>query len=297
MAINDFGDKKVKKVRRKIWHSVRRYIGIFIGSSITAVGLTALQIPNKIAAGGAAGVATIVYSLTGLDPGIMLFAINIPLLILSGFVIGWRFSWYSVLGGLMTSAMVYVTGGMPALTNDAFLAALYGGVVTGVGMGLVFRSGGSTGGTDLAARLANHFTGVPIGQSLLLIDATIVTAAGFFFGPELAMYALIAIFVTTRVIDFVQEGFFSVKALIVISDHSEPIAKAIMSEVGRGVTYLHGEGGFSRQAKRALLVVVSRAELTAIKDIVETVDQRAFVIVVDAHEVLGEGFRELSTTI
>lgn len=284
-------------MRRGIWHTVRRYIGILIGSAITAIGLTALEIPNKIAAGGAAGVATIIYFLTGLDPGIMLFAINIPLLILSGFIIGWRFSWYSVLGGLVTSALVYVTGGIPVLTDDAFLAALYGGVVTGVGMGIVFRSGGSTGGTDLAARLVNHFTGIPIGQSLLLIDATIVAAAGVFFGPELAMYALIAIFVATRVIDFVQEGFFSVKALIVISDHAEPIADAIMTKVGRGVTYLHGEGGFSRKAKRALLVVVSRAEMTAIKEIVENEDKRAFVIVVDAHEVLGEGFRELSTTV
>lgn len=284
-------------MRKKIWISAQQYMGIVLGSLITAVGLNALLIPNRIAAGGASGVATIVYFLTGLEPGIMLFLINIPLLVISGFIVGWRFSWYSVIGGLATSAWVYLTGHLMTWTDNAFLASLYGGVVTGIGMGIVFRSRGSTGGTDLLARLLNHFTGLPIGQALLLIDATIVTVAGIVFGAELAMYALIAIFVTTRVIDFVQEGFFSVKALIIISDHEEAIANAILAELGRGVTYLHGEGGYSRLAKRALLVVVSRAELSATKAVVQRHDPKAFVIVVEAHEVLGEGFRELSTTI
>jgi uncharacterized membrane-anchored protein YitT (DUF2179 family) len=284
-------------MRQKIWIGVQHCLGILLGSLITAVGLNALEIPNKIAAGGAAGIATIVYFLTGLPAGIMLFLINIPLLVLSGFVVGWRFSWYSVVGGLATSAWVYLTDGMPVWTDNAFLAALYGGVVTGIGMGIVFRSHGSTGGTDLLARLLNHFTGLPIGQALMFIDASIVSLAGFIFGAELAMYALIAIFVTTRVIDYVQEGFFSVKALIIISENEEAIANGILADLGRGVTYLHGEGGYSRVARKALLVVVSRAELSFTKALVEKHDPKAFVIVVEAHEVLGEGFRELSTTI
>ena len=284
-------------MRQKFWIDAKRYGGILLGSFITAVGLNALEIPNKLAAGGAAGIATIVYFLTGLEPGVMLFLINIPLLIISGLIVGWRFSWYSVVGGLATSGWVYLTSRMPAWTDNAFLAALYGGVVTGIGMGIVFRSHGTTGGTDLLARLLNHFTGLPVGQALLFIDASIVTLAGFMFGAELAMYALIAIFVTTKVIDYVQEGFFSVKALIIISDYNEAIANEILAELGRGVTYLHGEGGYSRLAKRALLVVVSRAELFSTKALVQRHDPKAFVIVVEAHEVLGEGFRELSTTI
>lgn len=284
-------------MRQKIWLEAKRCAGILLGSLITAVGLNALEIPNRIAAGGAAGIATIVYFLTGLEPGLMIFLINIPLLLISGFIVGWRFSWYSVIGGLATSGWVYATSRLPVWTDNAFLAALYGGVVTGIGIGIVFRSHGSTGGTDLLARLLNHFTGLPIGQALLLIDASIVTLAGFVFGAELAMYALIAIFVTTRVIDFVQEGFFSVKALIIISDQEAAIADEILGELGRGVTYLHGEGGYSHLAKRALLVVVSRAELSSTKALVQRQDPKAFVIVVEAHEVLGEGFRELSTTI
>lgn len=284
-------------MRQRLWIGFKRYTGILLGSLITAVGLNALEIPNKIAAGGAAGIATIIYHLTGLEPGIIIFLINIPLLIICGLIISWRYSWYSVVGALATSGWVYLTNATPVWTDNALLAALYGGVVTGVGMGIVFRSNGSTGGTDMLARLLNHFTGIPIGQALLFIDGSIVAAAAVVFGAELAMFALIAIFVTTKVIDYVQDGFFSVKALIIISDQSESIAQDIMQEMGRGITYLHGEGGYSRLAKRALLLVVSRSEMSAAKALVQRHDPRAFVIVVEAHEVLGEGFRELSTTI
>ncbi len=282
---------------KQFWSAVRQFGGIVLGSLITAVGLNALQIPNKIAAGGAAGVATIVYHLTGLEPGMVIFLINIPLLVACGLILGWRFSWYSVIGALATSGWVYLTSNIPVWTHDALLGAVYGGVVCGIGMGIVFRSRGSTGGTDMLARLVTHFTGLPIGQALLIIDAAIVTVAGVVFGAELAMFALMTIFVTTKVIDFVQDGFFAVKALIIISSQSETIAHQIMQVMGRGVTYLHGEGGYSRQAKKALLVVVSRAEMSVAKGLVQRHDPAAFVIVVDAHEVLGEGFRELSTTI
>lgn len=283
--------------RKRIVRTVTQYVGIILGSFITALGVNALQIPNRIAAGGAAGIATIVYHLTGFEPGLTLLLINVPLLIISGFVIGWRFSWFSVFGGLVTSGWVYVTSNITPWTDDPILGALYGGVVTGIGIGIVFRSRGSTGGTDLAAGLLRRLTGLPIGQALLLIDTLIVAGAGFVFGPDLAMYALVSIFVCTRVIDYVQEGFFSVKALIIVSDAGEAIADQIMNELERGVTYLHSEGGFSREHKKTLLVVVSRPEIITVKTLVQALDERAFVIVMDAHEVLGEGFQELSTTI
>ncbi|HBK85735.1 MAG TPA: hypothetical protein DDZ53_06880, partial [Firmicutes bacterium] len=204
--------------RKRIAHTLTQYLGILLGSFITAVGVNALQIPNRIAAGGAAGIATIIYHLTGFEPGITLLLINIPLLIISGLIIGWRFSWFSVFGGLATSGWVYATSNIIPWTDDPLLGAIYGGVVTGIGIGIVFRSRGSTGGTDLAAGLVHRLTGLPIGQALLLIDSLIVGGAGYVFGPNLAMYALVSIFVTTRIIDFVQEGFFAVKALIIISE-------------------------------------------------------------------------------
>ena len=215
--------------------TITQYIGIILGSLITALGVNALQIPNKIAAGGAAGIATIIYHLTGLEPGITLLLINIPLLIISGLIIGWRFSWFSVIGGLATSGWVYLTSGIQPWTDEPILGAVYGGVVTGIGIGIVFRSHGSTGGTDLAASLINRLFGLSIGQALLLIDTTIVVAAGVVFGADLAMYALISIFVTTRIIDYVQEGFFSVKALTIISDQNEVIAQQIMEDLRRGL--------------------------------------------------------------
>lgn len=283
--------------RKRIARTLTQYLGIVLGSFITAVGVNALQIPNRIAAGGAAGIATIVYHLTGLEPGITLLMINIPLLIINGLVIGWRFSWFSVFGGLVTSGWVYALSNLTPWTDDPLLGAIYGGVVTGIGIGIVFRSRGSTGGTDLAAGLMHRLTGLPIGQALLLIDTLVVGGAGYVFGPDLAMYALVSIFVSTRVIDFVQEGFFAVKALIIISEAGDAIADQILTELERGVTYLHSEGGFSHQPKKTLLVVVSRSEIITVKTLVQALDPRAFVIVMDAHEVLGEGFRELSTTI
>lgn len=282
---------------KRLTRTLAQYLGIILGSFITALGVNALQVPNRIAAGGAAGIATIIYHLTGFEPGFTLLLINVPLLIITGFVVGWRFSWYSVLGGLATSGWVYVTSNITPWTDDPILGALYGGVVTGIGVGIVFRSRGSTGGTDLAAGLLRRFTGLPIGQALLLIDALVVAGAGFVFGPNLAMYALVSIFVTTRVIDYVNEGFFAVKALLIISDQGEAIAQQIMTDLERGVTYLHSEGGFSGAPKKTLLVVVNRSEIITIKNLVRALDNRAFVIVIDAHEVLGEGFQELGTTI
>ncbi len=281
---------------KRIVRTVTQYIGILFGSFVTALGVNALQVPNRIAAGGAAGIATIVYHLTGFEPGLTLLLINIPLLLISGFVIGWRFSWFSVFGGLATSGWVYATSNITPWTDDPVLGALYGGVVTGIGIGIVFRSRGSTGGTDLAAGLLRRLTGLPIGTALLLIDTLIVGGAGFVFGPDLAMYALLSIFVCTRVIDYVQEGFFGVKALLIVSDAGEAIADQIMNELERGVTYLHSEGSFSGQPKKTLLVVVSRPEIITVKTLVQAIDEQAFVIVMDAREVLGEGFQDLSTT-
>lgn len=283
--------------RKRIARSLAQYFGIIFGSLITALGVNALQIPNRIAAGGASGIATLVFHLTGFEPGLTLLLINVPLLLLSGFILGWRFSWFSVFGGLATSGWVIATSNIAPWTLDPILGALYGGVVTGIGIGIVFRSRGSTGGTDLAAGLLRHLTGLPIGQSLLLIDALIVVGAVIVFGPDLAMYALVSIFITTRVVDFVQEGFFVVKALIIISDQGEAIATQIMTELERGVTYLQSEGGFRRESKKTLLVVVSRSEIITVKSLVQALDAQAFVIVIDAHEVLGEGFQELSTTV
>ncbi|KAF0193802.1 MAG: hypothetical protein FD169_2262 [Bacillota bacterium] len=267
------------------------YIGIIFGSVIVAIGLNALLIPNKIAAGGASGIATILYHIFKISPGIVLLAINVPLLIASSLIFGMRFGVYTIIGSLATSLAVELTQGIPLLTSDPLLAALYGGVVAGVGMGIVFRFRGSTGGTDIAAKFLSHYTGISIGQSLLAIDALVVIGAGIIFGAEFALYALIAIFVTTKLIDVVQEGFYSAKALFIVSGKADDIAHELMTRLDRGVTVFPSRGGFSKQDKSTLLCVVGRTELTRAKRLVLEVDRQAFIVVTDAHEVLGEGFR------
>jgi uncharacterized membrane-anchored protein YitT (DUF2179 family) len=170
------------------------------------------------------------------------------------------------------------------------LASIYGGVVAGLGMGIVFRFRGSTGGTDIAAKLAAHYTGLSLGEALLAVDALVVVAAGIVFSPEFAMYALFAIFVTSKMIDIVQEGLYSGKALFIISTESEAIASSLLHQLGRGVTVFPSRGAYSNIPRDTLLCVVGRGETGRAKSIIRTADQTAFVIVTDAKEVLGEGF-------
>jgi len=272
------------------WRRIIEYAGIIIGSIIVGVGLNALLIPNRIAAGGASGIATIVYHLWGWSPGIVLLAINIPLLVASFIVFGMRFGIYTILGSLATSLAVEFTQGITVLTHDPLLASIYGGVVTGIGMGIVFRFRGSTGGTDILAKFVTHYSGLSIGQALLFIDAAVVLAAGLIFTAEYAMYALIAIFVSVKLIDVVLEGIYSAKALFIISHEADKIAAELMTRLERGVTMFPSKGGFSKEEKTTLLCVVGRMELMRAKQVVLELDKRAFIIVTEAHEVLGEGF-------
>ena len=272
------------------WRRLIEYLGIISGSIIVGIGLNALLIPNRIAAGGASGIATIIYHLWGWSPGIVLLAINIPLLIASFIVFGPRFGIYTILGSLATSLAVEFTQGAGVLTQDPLLASIYGGVVTGIGMGIVFRFRGSTGGTDILAKFVTHYSGVSIGQALLFIDAAVVLLAGLVFTAEYAMYALIAIFVSTKLIDVVLEGIYSAKALFIISHEADKIAAELMTRLERGVTMFPSKGGFSKEEKTTLLCVVGRMELSRAKQVVLEIDHTAFIVVTEAHEVLGEGF-------
>ena len=268
------------------------FMGIMIGSLITALGVSAFLVPNKIAAGGASGVATILYHLFSWQPGIILLCINIPLLIISGFLVSWRFSLNSVLGSMATSLFVVYLGTMPALTTDPLLATLFGGIVTGIGVGLVFRSGGSTGGTDLLARIITKYTPLSLSQAFIIIDSIIVGAAGFIFAPEYIMYALIGMYVCAKVVDIVQEGFSNTKQVMIISDHIESITASIFEHLERGVTQLYTRGGYTQADRLSALVIIRRNELSTIKHLVKNIDPNAFMIVSDVNRVLGEGFQK-----
>jgi len=284
---------------KKWWHMKKYQVlwdlcGVTIGSLITALGLTAFLIPNKIAAGGVSGLATVLYYLFKFPVGVTMFVINIPLLLLCIKELGMKFGVKSLYGTFVISFFVDSLALFikQPWTNDSLLAAVYGGVVCGLGLGLVFRSKGTTGGTDLAAALINKFAHISLGYSLMAIDACVIILAGIVFDVEQALYALVAVYVTSKIIDLVQEGWSYAKAAVIISEEYERIKSELLARMDRGVTSFQSRGGYTRKDREVLLCVVVQSEVSTLKSIVYGIDPKAFVILSNVHEVLGEGFKE-----
>ncbi|MGI9861389.1 YitT family protein [Moorella naiadis] len=276
-------------MQRKAWAD---YLGITAGTLMTALGLVLFLVPNRIAAGGVSGLATVLHYLLGWPVGLTMLALNIPLFLAGLKVLGLEFGFKTLYGTIILSLLTDTLAlWLHAPTSNTLLASLYGGLLSGVGMGIVFRSGGSTGGTDLAALLFRHYLHISAGVGLLLVDALVITLAGLAFNVELALYALVALFLTSRAIDAIQEGGGYARAAVIISDKAEEIARQVLRELDRGVTGLAGRGLYTRQEREVLLVVVQRAEVSRLKNLVAALDPGAFVIVSNVHEVLGEGFR------
>lgn len=272
---------------------VFEYLVVLFGSFLIALSLNWFLVPNQIAAGGVSGLATVVYYLTRLPVGVTMLFVNVPLFLISLKVLGPTFGVKTVVGAVATSVFVDVTAGwLTPLTSDPFLACIYGGVLSGIGIGVTFRVGGSTGGTDIAARLLHHWFRLGPGRMLMVADGFVIALAGIVFGAELALYAFIAVFLTGRVIDFIQEGGVYAKAAFIISTESDAIAQAVLHEMERGVTELKGQGMFTGMDRPVLFVIVPRGEIARLRRIVARIDPKAFMVVTDVSEVLGEGFRE-----
>lgn len=275
-----------------MWPNVRNYLGITLGALLTAVALNMFLIPNKIAAGGVSGFATVLHYLLGLPVGMTMLALNIPLFLASVKVLGAKFGVNTLFGAAVLSVATDLTAPfMPVLTQDILLSSVYGGVLSGVGMGLVFRFKGTTAGTDLLAAMLNKAFHIRVGQALLGVDFFVIASAGIAFASaELSLYALISLFVTTKIIDLIQEGPSTSKAFLIITDEPETVAQAIFRELARGVTFFQAKGGYTGKNRDVLLCVVSTSEVTKLRDIVNEIDHMAFIIVADVHEVMGEGF-------
>lgn len=270
------------------------YLGILLGVVVTAFGLSFFLVPNKIAAGGVSGLATVLFYTLNIPMGLTMILLNVPLFILSLRIVGPMFGVKTLFGSIAISVLVDLMNQVAvSLTPDPLLSAIYGGGIAGIGLGLAFRFGGSTGGTDMAAQLVARYLPMSVGQALLFVDGIVILLAGFAFGPELALYALLSVFVTTKAIDLIQEGQSYAKAVLVISDHSEAIARRVMQDMDRGVTGLQARGLYTGINREVLLITVGRTEIAKVKDIVREIDSRAFVVISDVHEVLGEGFRRL----
>ncbi len=269
---------------------LKRFGGVAVGACGVALSLNYFIVPNRIVDGGVAGIAILIHYLLGLPTGWLVLVLNIPVFLLGFRFMGKRFLFLSIWGVLVVSLALELSAGVRPVTQDLLLASLFGGLLTGVGMGIIFRSQGSLGGTDIVALILNGKFSFSVGQVLLAIDAAIFTVAAFLFKPELAMYAIIYMFVATRVVDYVQAGLSHTKAAIIISNEPDKIARDIMTILERGVTFLNGSGAYSGENKKIIYCVVTRAELARVKEIIRENDPGAFVALSETPEVLGEGF-------
>ncbi|TQR20854.1 YitT family protein [Psychrobacillus vulpis] len=270
---------------------IKEVLLIIVGSLLFAIGINYFAIPYMLSEGGVIGVTVITYYLFEWSPGVVNLIINAVLL-----AIGYKFfdkktMIYTVLGIIFSSFFLYITEDAGhQLNGDTLLAALFSGVFVGLGLGLMFRAGGTSGGSAILARLANQYLGWSLGKGVLVIDIVVIGASVFIIGQEKAMYTLVAVFLGAKVIDYVIEGLNNRTAVTIISEHSEEIRQFIIENMTRGVTILEGRGGYSQDQKEVLYIVINQQELVQLKQTVSSVDEQAFVVVHEVRDVLGSGF-------
>ena len=282
----------LKKIDFK--HIAIDFVGITVGSFILAIGMNMFMIPNQLAPGGVSGLAVFLYHILSVPVGITIILLNIPLFIVGFLTLGSRVVVQSLLGTFMFSLAVEITDPLlPSATDDLMLAAVYGGLVMGIGVGLVFRYRSSTGGTALLSLILAKTTGITPGQALLWGDLIVLCLAVFVFGSEPAMYAALSLFISIKVVDGILEGLGMSKSVIIITRNGADINKRLLYELGRGVTRIEGQGGYTGEGREVLLCVVTRQQTARLKSIIYEVDPDAFVIIGNATEVHGEGFKKM----
>ncbi|HCC33568.1 MAG TPA: YitT family protein [Clostridiales bacterium] len=264
------------------------------GALVMAIGTNGFVLPNGLGQGGFAGLSIIAHRLTGIPLAAIYGAVNVPILTFGYLRLGRRFTERAVIGAALFTLALHVTRQVQFPMDDLLLATLYGGVVGGLGWGLMLRAGGTSGGMDILAWYLKRHHGISLTATYTVADAIILSAVALTLGTSTAFYALIITFVGGRVGEYLQEGIARAKAAIIISDRPEAIARVIMDDFSRGLTYLSGSGGYTSVERRVILVVVSIRELARLKVAIQDVDPRAFVIVTDVTEVMGEGFERRS---
>lgn len=278
--------------------SAKEYIFITIGVLLVALSLEFFLAPNKIAAGGVTGIAIIVNSyIPKLQIGLIVLILNIVLLIIGFIVIGNKFGAKTIYSSLMLSGIIWVIDRVATpdmvVTRNQLLASVFGTFLSGIGLGIVFNQNASTGGTDILAKILNKFIHVDIGKSLLAVDFIVTLFAGISFGAEAGMYALLSVIINGVVIDTVIEGLNVSRQVFVISAKNDLISKFIIDELERGCTILHGSGGYTKENTYILYTVLGRKEFIKLKGYIKEVDTKAFISITHAHEVLGEGFKDI----
>jgi len=283
---------------RLTWKIVQAYLFILVGSVIQAFSMRLFLIPGSLVSGGVSGIAQLINHYTHWPVGLMIFIGNAPL-----FILGWRY-----LGGprfaLRTAVAVasfsfftdFLTLFLPAkgLTQDLVLNSLYGGLILGVGLGLVYRGQATSGGSDILGRILNDRLGISISQAYLVTDSLVVLSAGFVFGWTQALYGLVMLYVSGLAAEISSEGSRVFRTALIVTNEAEAVTQAIIKNLERGVTILPGTGGYTGSPRPVLYCVITRAEVNQLKALVREADPKAFMVIGSVHEALGEGFKPLS---
>ncbi len=290
---------------KKYWPNLKDYLMIALASLIQAASLWIFFVPANLASGGVSGIAQLINHFTDWPIGLMVLIGNVPL-----FLLGWRFLGgrrfamrtaaaiitYSLLTDLLMKIPAFVHYSdilINDLKGDIFLNSLYGAIISGVGFGLVYRARGTSGGSDILARILNKWRGVSMTQSYLMVDTAVILSAGFIFGWKAALYAMITLYVSGLVSETVLEGGGTVRTAMIITNRPEDVSARVIENMERGVTYLEGRGAYTGNSRPVLYCVVSRSEVSTLKTIVHEIDPDAFMVIGVAHEALGEGFMPL----
>ena len=267
--------------------NIHKYGMILLGSVLAAFGLEEFLVPNQIIDGGVVGISIMMSHVTDMPLGLFLVALNIPFLYLGYTQIGRSFTISTMFAVGALSYWVTVFRPVTQVTHDLFLAAVFGGITIGVGVGLIIRYGGSLDGTEIVAIIFDRKSGFSVGEIVMFMNLFIFSVAGLVFGWDKAMYSLVTYFIAFKMIDITIEGLDESKGVMIVSDNPDEIAEALMARLGRGVTVLHGEGGYSGTPKKVLYSVVTRLEVAKLKEIIYEKDENAFVTISEVHDVLG----------
>lgn len=289
-------NNKVSLLRRRKtaidW--IKKYLVLIVGSLIYSAGLEIFLVPNNIIDGGIVGISIMASYLTGIPFGVYMLVLNLPFLYLGYKQIGKTFAISTIISIIALSIFSEFLEPVPRITEDYFLAAIFGGIIAGAGVGLVIRQGGSLDGTEITAIILDRKTSFSVGEVVMFFNLFILGAAGFVFGWDKAMYSLVAYFIISKMIDVVLKGLDESYAVMIVSDEYEEIADALMHRLGRGVTYLHGQGAYTGDDKQVLYCVVTRLEVVKLKEIALEKDETAFVTINPVHDIVGGRFKKKS---
>ncbi|MBQ1335614.1 MAG: YitT family protein [Selenomonadaceae bacterium] len=273
---------------------IKKYLIICLGAMIAAIGLEVFLIPNNVIDGGVVGLSIMASYITDMQLGVFLVLLNLPFMYLGYKQIGKSFTIATFIAICLLSVWSGLFVPIPPLTNDPFLAAIFGGIIDGVGVGLIIRAGGSLDGTEIVAIIMDRKSVFSVGEVVMFINLFILSSAGLLFGWDKAMYSLVAYFVISKMIDVVIKGLDEYYAVMIVTNEHEEITSALNDRLGRGVTLLHGAGGYTGESKEVLYCVVTRLEVDKLKEIVLDKDESAFVTINAVHDIVGGRFKKKS---